>query len=295
MGKNKFSGTGVALVTPFKRDESVDLRALCNVVEHVINNKVNYLVVLGTTGETPSLAEAEKNTIVEQVKSFAAGRVPVVLGMGGNNTKELVRKIKSTDFEGIDAILSVTPSYNKPGQKGLFEHYMAVADSCPVPIILYNVPSRTGANISAETTVQLAHENSRFIGIKEASGDLRQIMQIIQEKPAGFEVISGDDAFTLPMISLGGTGVISVIGNAFPKRYSEMVRLALDNRWEEARSIHYSLIEIIDNLFVEGNPAGVKAALNILNICENYVRLPLTTVSRSTYIKLSELIKSIPI
>ncbi len=295
MKQAKFSGTGVALVTPFKRDDNVDLRALCNLVEHVINNKVSYLVVLGTTGETPALYEAEKKTIVEQVINFAGGRVPVVVGMGGNNTKELVNKIKSADFDGIDAILSVTPSYNKPGQKGLFEHYRAVMDSCPVPIIIYNVPSRTGSNISAETTLKLAHESSQFAGIKEASGDFRQIMQIIKEKPADFQVISGDDAATLPLISLGGTGVISVIGNAFPRQFSEMVRLALNNKWGEARSIHYSLIEIIDNLFIEGNPAGVKAALSILNICENHVRLPLTTVSRATYGKLSDLIKSIPI
>lgn len=295
MKKFTFTGTGVALVTPFKRDDGIDLKALCNLVEHVINNGVDYLVVLGTTGETPTLAETEKKTIIQQVKQFAGGRVPVVVGMGGNHTGDLIKKIKSANFDGIDAILTVSPYYNKPSQKGLYEHYMAVAEASPVPVIIYNVPSRTGSNISAETTLQLSTDSTKFAGIKEASGNMDQIMKIARGKPRNFQLISGDDAMTLPMISVGGTGVISVIGNVFPRKFSEMVRLALANRWEEARSIHYSLFEIIENLFVEGNPAGVKAALNILNICDNQVRLPLVTVSRTTYSKLSELIKSIPI
>ena len=295
MEQSSITGTGVALVTPFKRDGSVDLKALCNVVEHVIKNKVDYLVALGTTGETPALTESEKKTIVNQVKAFAGGRVPVVVGMGGNNTEDLIGKIKSADFEGIAAILTVTPYYNKPSQKGLYEHYMGVAEASPVPVIIYNVPSRTGCNITAETTLQLAGETDKFAGIKEASGDMGQVMKIARGKPKNFQLISGDDALTLPMMAAGGAGVISVIGNAFPRQFSEMVRMALTNRWEEARRIHFSLLEIIENLFIEGNPAGVKAALNILNICENHVRLPLTTVSRTTYARLTDLIKSIPI
>jgi 4-hydroxy-tetrahydrodipicolinate synthase len=295
MEKSIFTGTGVALVTPFRRDDSLDLKALSNIVEHIINNKVNYLVVLGTTGETPVLSDAEKTTVVRQVIEAASGRVPLVLGMGGNNTSELINKIKSADLKGIDALLTVTPHYNKPSQKGLYEHYMAVAAASPLPIIIYNVPSRTGCNISAETTLQLAAENKKFAGIKEASGDMNQIMKIAASRPDHFDLISGDDLMTLPMLALGGSGVISVLGNAFPRKLSEMVRMALANRWEEARAIHNSLLEIIENLFIEGNPSGVKAALHILNICENHVRLPLSTVSRHTYGKISDLIKSIPI
>ncbi len=219
----------------------------------------------------------------------------MVVGMGGNNTRQQIERIENTNFDGIAAILTASPYYSKPNQKGIYNHYMAIAGASPVPVIIYNVPSRTGSNISAETTLKLAAECENFAGIKEASGNMVQIMKIAKDKPAGFNLISGDDAFTLPMISTGGSGVISVIGNAFPRQFSEMVRLALDNRWDEARSVHYSLLEIIDQLFIEGSPAGVKAALNILNICENQVRLPLTTVSRITYGRLTELIRSIPI
>lgn len=285
----------MALVTPFRRDDSVDQKGLCDVVEHVINNRAEYLVVLGTTGETPVLTESERKTIVKLVRDTAAGRVPVVVGMAGNDTGSLVETIRSADLEGISAILSASPSYNKPSQKGIYAHFMAVADASPVPVILYNVPSRTGSNISAETTLKLAAKSARFTGIKEASGNMAQIMKIARSKPPHFELISGDDAMTLPIIAIGGGGAISVVGNVFPRQFSEMVRLALADRWDEARLFHFSLLEIIENLFVEGSPAGVKAALNILNICENHVRLPLTTVSRSTYNRLSDLIRSIPI
>ncbi len=295
MKKSVFTGTGVALVTPFKRDDSVDFRALTNVVEHVIKNGVEYLVALGTTGETPVLSDKEQGEIIKHVKKVNKGRLPLVVGMGGNNTRQQIERIENTNFDGIAAILTASPYYSKPNQKGIYNHYMAIAGASPVPVIIYNVPSRTGSNISAETTLKLAAECGNFAGIKEASGDMVQIMNIAKDKPAGFDLISGDDALTLPMISTGGAGVISVIGNAFPRQFSEMVRLALDNRWNEARSIHYSLLEIIDQLFIEGSPAGVKAALNILNICENQVRLPLTTVSRTTYGRLTELIRSIPI
>jgi 4-hydroxy-tetrahydrodipicolinate synthase len=295
MKKSPFSGTGVALVTPFKKDNSIDFRALTNVLEHVINNGVDYLVALGTTGETPVLSMEEQGEVIKHVMKVNKGRLPLVVGMGGNNTSQQIYKIEHTNFDGIAAILTVSPYYSKPTQKGIFQHFMSIAGASPVPVIIYNVPSRTGSNISAETTLQLAAECGNFAGIKEASGNMLQIMKIARDKPAEFDIISGDDALTLPIISTGGTGVISVISNAFPGRFSEMVQLALDNRWDEARTIHYSLLEIIDQLFIEGSPAGVKAALNILNICENQVRLPLTPVSRTTYGKLTELISSIPI
>jgi 4-hydroxy-tetrahydrodipicolinate synthase len=291
----RFSGTGIALVTPFKKDDSVDFRALADVVEHVVKNGVEYLVALGTTGETPVLSEDEQKAIVRHIIEVNQGRVPVVVGMGGNNTAALTRKINSCDLSGVDAILTASPYYNKPSQRGIHAHYMAVAEASPLPVIIYNVPSRTGSNISADTTLTLASESEKFIGIKEASGDMNQVMAIAEKKPERFLLISGDDALALPMISLGGSGVISVVGNAFPRQFSEMVRLALANRWEEARRIHFSLLEIIRQLFTEGSPPGIKAALNILNICENHVRLPLVPVSRSTYAKLDELIKSIPI
>ena len=295
MKKSTFTGTGVALVTPFKKDDSIDFRALANVIEHVIKNGVEYLVALGTTGETPVLSDKEQGEVIKHVMKVNGGRLPLVVGMGGNHTRQQIERIKNTNFDGIAAILTASPYYSKPNQKGIYNHYMAIAGASPVPVIIYNVPSRTGSNICAETTLKLAAECENFAGIKEASGNMVQIMKIAKDKPAGFDLISGDDALTLPMISTGGCGVISVIGNAFPRQFSEMVRLALDNRWDEARSIHYSLLEIIDQLFIEGSPAGVKAALNILNICENQVRLPLTTVSRTTYSRLTELIRSIPI
>lgn len=295
MKKSTFTGTGVALVTPFRKDESIDFKALTNVIEHVIKNGVEYLVALGTTGETPVLSMEEQAGIVQHVRKVNGGRVPLVVGMGGNDTRLQIEIIEKTNFEGIAAILTASPYYSKPNQKGIYNHYMALAGASPVPIIIYNVPSRTGANISAETTLKLASECDHFAGIKEASGNMAQIMKIAKDKPAGFDLISGDDALALPMISTGGAGVISVIGNAFPRQTSEMIRLSLDNRWEEARSIHYSLLDIVDQIFVDGSPAGVKAALNILNICENQVRLPLTTVSRATYAKLTELIRCIPI
>ncbi|MFC2098989.1 4-hydroxy-tetrahydrodipicolinate synthase [Bacteroidota bacterium] len=295
MQNSIFNGTGIALVTPFKRDDSIDYRALSDVVEHVIKNKAEYLVALGTTGETPALSEEEQESIVRHIKDINKGRVPLVVGMGGNNTSALLDKMGQWDFSGIDAILTASPHYNKPSQKGIHAHYMAVAEASPLPIIIYNVPSRTGSNITANTLLALASESEKFIGVKEASGDMNQLMAIAAKKPAHFSLISGDDALTLPMISLGGTGVISVIGNAFPRQFSEMVRLALSNKWEDARRIHYGLLEIIEQMFAEGSPSGVKAALNILNICENHVRMPLAPVSRSTYIRLSDLIKAIPI
>ena len=292
MAEQKFTGTGVAIVTPFRKDDSIDFKALENLIEHLISNRVDYLVVLGTTGETPTLSKKEKKAVTNFVKEACAGRVPLVVGIGGNNTQEVVSQIKKTAFEGIDAVLSVAPYYNKPSQKGLYVHYSTIASFSPVPVIIYNVPGRTCSNITAETTLKLAHDpNNNFAGIKEASGNLLQIMKIIQHKPDDFLVISGDDAITLPMISLGGSGVISVVANAFPAEFSEMVRLALANKFPEARKLHFELLEIIEEIFVDGNPAGIKAALNIMGLVQNHVRLPLSPVNRSTYNRLSELIK----
>ncbi len=283
----------MAIVTPFRKDDSVDFNSLANLVEHIIVNKAEYIVVLGTTGENPTLTKDEKKAILSLVIESVNKRVPLVAGIGGYNTLDVINKIKKTDFDGIDAVLSVTPYYNKPNQKGLYSHYQAIATTCPVPLIIYNVPGRTGCNISAETTLKLAHDfNGQFLGIKEASGNFAQIMKIIQGKPDNFLVISGDDAITLPMISIGASGVISVVANAFPGEFSTMVRKALEMKYNEARQIHYGLIDIIENLFIEGSPAGIKAALNILGIVQNQVRLPLTPVSRTTYNKLAELIKA---
>ena len=294
MSENKFIGTGIAIVTPFRKDDSVDFNSLANLIEHLVGNNVDYLVVLGTTGETPTLSGDEKEAITNFVVEAVNKRIPVVVGIGGYNTQEVINNIKRTDFNGIDAILSVAPYYNKPNQKGLYSHYQAITSLSPVPVIIYNVPGRTGCNITSETTLRLAHDfNSQLIGIKEASGNFAQIMQIIRDKPDNFLVISGDDAITLPLISIGASGVISVVGNAFPKSFSDMVRFALAKKYEEARTIHYQLLEIIENLFIEGSPAGIKAALNILGFTQNHVRLPLTTVSKSTYNKLSELINGL--
>jgi 4-hydroxy-tetrahydrodipicolinate synthase len=293
MSNSKFTGTGVAIVTPFRKDDSIDFNSLAVLVEHLISNKSDYLVVLGTTGETPTLSKDEKKAVVRFVIEAVDKRVPVVAGIGGYNTQDVINKIKKTDFEGIDAILSVAPYYNKPNQKGLYSHYQAIVSSSPVPVIIYNVPGRTGCNIAAETTLRLAHDfNTQFVGIKEASGNFSQIMKIVQGKPDNFLVISGDDAITLPLMSLGASGVISVVANAFPGEFGNMVHKALEMKYAEARSIHYSILEIIENLFVEGSPAGIKAVLNILGLAQNQVRLPLTPVSRATYNKLAELIKA---
>jgi 4-hydroxy-tetrahydrodipicolinate synthase len=292
MMQSKFTGTGVAIVTPFRKDDSVDFNSLGNLIEHIIVNKTEYIVVLGTTGETPTLTKDEKKAIVSFVIESVNKRVPIVMGLGGYNTQDIISKIKKIDFDGLDAILSVTPYYNKPSQKGLYSHYQAIVSSSPVPVIIYNVPGRTGCNISAETTLKLAHDfNGQFVGIKEASGNFTQIMKIIQGKPDNFLVISGDDAITLPLISIGAAGVISVVANAFPKEFSTMVRKAIEMKYDEASHIHYRILEIIENLFVEGSPAGIKAALNILGLVQNQVRLPLTPVSRTTFNKLADLIK----
>lgn len=291
--ENLFIGTGVAIVTPFKSDLKIDYPALEKHVEHLITNGVNYLVVLGTTGEAVTLTDYEKDELIRFVKEKVNDRVPIVLGIGGNNTQAVVNKIGKTDFQQIDGILSVAPYYNKPSQEGLYQHFKAIAEASPKPVILYNVPGRTGSNINAQTTLRLAHEFNNIVAVKEASGDFSQAMYIIKDKPKNFIVLSGEDTLTLPLMSAGVSGVISVVANAMPKEFSTMVQLALNNNYHEAEKIHYQLLEFIDHLFFEGNPAGVKAALNILDIIDNNLRLPLVPVSEKTYKKLEELIKKI--
>jgi len=272
---NKLMGMGVALVTPFKSDYSVDYDALEKLVEFQIEGGVDYFVVLGTTGETPTLSEEEKREVIKTVLRVNNGRKPIVLGIGGNNTMGVVEQIRNTDFEGIDAILSVAPYYNKPSQAGIYQHYKAIAESTEMPIILYNVPGRTGVNIAADTTIRLSKDFSNIVAIKEASGNFRQIDEIIKNKRQDFMVISGDDGITFPLIALGAVGVISVVGNAFPKEFGKMVRLALQGDLSGARDIHYRFVEMIEVLFADGNPAGVKSVLSYMGKIENILRLPL--------------------
>jgi 4-hydroxy-tetrahydrodipicolinate synthase len=288
--KKKFQGTGVALVTPFHKYGAIDFSSIEKIVEHTIKNKVDYLVVLGTTGEVPTLSKDEKHAVTDFVIETVNGRLPIVLGMGGNNTQEVVNCIKSASFDGIDAILSVCPYYNKPKQKGIYYHYKTIASASPVPVILYNVPSRTGANISAETTLQLANGFKNIIAIKEASGNFIQVMEILKNKPEDFLVISGDDALTLPLMSLGADGVISVVANAFPAEFSDLVNLCLKGKFIDARQVQFQMIEIINTLFEDGSPGGVKAALQILGLCENNLRLPVVKVNKSIYLQLTNLI-----
>ena len=277
---------GVALITPFKSDESIDFDALARLVEYQIKNGTDYLVVLGTTAETPTLTEKEKEDVTRFVIQCAAKRIPIVLGVGGNNTKAVVETLKTTDFSGIDAILSVTPYYNKPSQEGIYQHYAAIAKASPLPIVLYNVPGRTGVNMLAETTLRLAKEFNNICAIKEASGNFSQIDDIIKNKPADFMVISGDDGITFPLITLGAVGVMSVIGNAFPSEFSRMVRLGLQGDYKSARLIHHHFNELIQLLFVEGNPAGVKSMLAVMGFIDNTLRLPLVPNTIKTYEKI---------
>lgn len=288
--KVKFSGTGVALVTPFRKQGTIDFTILENLVETVINSKVDYIVALGTTSEAATMNERERTAIIDNIIEVVNGRVPIVLGLGGNNTLDIVDKIKNMDFTGIDGILSVSPYYNKPQQRGIYLHYKSISEVSPVPIIMYNVPGRTACNITAETTLQIATDCSNIVATKEASGNMPQVMEILRNKPEGFSVISGDDALTLPMMAMGATGVISVAANAFPKEMSEMVNYALKGDLKKALPLHYKLLPIMNALFEEGNPAGVKAALEIKGIISNNLRLPLVKVSKPLYNKLSNMI-----
>ena len=288
--KTDFKGTGVAMVTPFSKDKSIDYKGLENLIEYLIDGGVEFLVSMGTTGESAVLSTDEKLDIVAFSKSKINGRLPFVVGIGGNNTTAVVDQINTTDFTGIDAILSVSPAYNKPTQEGIYQHFKAISEACPVSIILYNVPGRTSSNMSAETTLRLANDFVNIVAVKEASGDMEQIMHILRDKPKGFNVLSGDDALTLPMVLMGGVGVISVQAMAKPNEFSEMVRQGLKGNLEKARALHYPQLEIIDNLFVEGNPAGIKACLKIKGVCDDYVRLPLVGISRERYLKLENLL-----
>jgi 4-hydroxy-tetrahydrodipicolinate synthase len=292
MNLNKLKGTGVALITPFHKDGSIDFKSFKKVVERCIDQKVEYLVPLGTTGETATLTNDERRAVLDFVIEVTDKRVPVVLGLGGNNTRELVTMIEECEFNGVDAILSVSPYYNRPSQRGIFQHYKTIANASPVPVILYNVPTRTGSNIDADTTLELAHEIKNIVGIKEASGSLEKAMKIIKNKPKDFLVISGDDVLALPMIACGGDGVISVIANAYPKDFSEMIRSALDGNFDKARKLHYKLLDITHAIFVDGNPSGVKGLLSVMNICPEHLRLPLVSVSKSTLNKFETMLKS---
>ena len=274
MQHKDFSGVGVAMVTPFSPEGKVDYPALVKLTNFLIDGGVQYLVVLGTTGETPVLSEDEKVEIVKTVCETNKGRLPVVLGAGGNNTAALIAQLGKGVAKNIDAILSVSPYYNKPTQEGIYQHFAAVAKATDKPIILYNVPGRTGSNMLPETTLRLAHDFDNIIAIKEASGNMGQVMEIVKGKPEGFQVISGDDALTLPLISCGVEGVISVIGNGMPTEFSKMVKLALNNEFAEARVLHYEMLHLIDALFAECNPAGIKEVLRQKNICGAEVRLP---------------------
>ncbi len=288
--KFSFSGAGVALVTPFHKYGAIDFTSLGKIVEHIITGGADYLVVLGTTGETPTLSADERTAVLDFVLESAESRIPVVVGVGGNNTQEIVNKVKSMSFEGISGLLSVSPYYNKPQQKGIYYHYKTIASVCPVPIILYNVPSRTGANMSPDTVLQLSTDCDNIIAVKEASGNFNQIMEIIRQKPEGFSVVSGDDALTLPMMALGATGVISVVANAFPSDFSKMVKLCLKGKFDEAAKIHYKLLPIMQKLFEDGSPGGIKAALQVIELAENNLRLPLVKVNKAVYLSLQQLI-----
>lgn len=291
MALEKIEGTGVALVTPFTLEGEVDYSALEKLVNHVIEGGVNYLVALGTTGESVTLTKSEKESILNKIKETTAGRVPLVLGHGGNNTKVLIDSLNDYDLEGISAILSVTPAYNKPSQTGLYEHYKAFVEASPLPVILYNVPGRTGVNMLPKTTLKIANSlRGKVIAIKEASGDLAQMMEIISKAPEGFEVISGDDGITLPLIAAGGKGLISVIANAFPHEMSSVVNFSLEDRYAEARKAHYELLNLIGLTFANGNPGGVKAMLNKIGVIENQLRLPLVPVVKETELKILEAI-----
>ena len=290
--RHNLHGTGIAIVTPFLERGGVDFIGLEKILNHIIEGGVDYIVVLGTTGESVVLSADEKKAVTNFVNETVDGRKPLVIGIGGNNTCNVTDTIKTTDLHGYDAILSVSPYYNKPTQDGIYQHYKAISAASPKPIILYNVPGRTSSNMSAETTIRLAHDFDNIIGVKEASGDMNQIMKIIKYKPEGFLVISGDDGLTLPMIYMGADGVISVVGQAYPKEFSDMVRYALEGNQIVANKLHYQLLDLLDPLYCNGNPAGIKAALKIMGICGDRVRLPLLNVEKETYQKLEAFIKS---
>jgi len=290
---NKISGTGVAIVTPFLLNGKIDFASLTKLLNNIIDNGVDFIVGLGTTSEAVTLTSDEKKNVMKHVADIVNNRVPIVMGMGGNNTNAIVDDIKNTNFDGIAAILSVAPYYNKPNQRGIYEHFKAISNSCPVPIIIYNVPGRTSSNIAAQTTLKLANEFENIVAVKEASGDLLQVMEIIKDKPDDFMVLSGDDALTFAMIALGADGVISVVANAFPRDFSNMVNYARKGENNKARIIHYELLQIINLLFADGNPAGIKATLEINGIIGNILRLPMVPVLHDVYLQLANSIEDL--
>ena len=295
MAHNKFKGLGVALITPFTKTGEVDYTALRRLLDYQISNGVDFLCILATTGETPCLTVEEKQKIKDIVVEKVAGRIPILMGCGGNNTSAVVHALKTEDFSGVDGVLSVCPYYNKPSQEGLYQHFKTIAEATPLPVVLYNVPGRVGVNMTAHTTLRLARDCENIVAIKEASGNFTQIDDIIKIKPENFDVISGDDGITFPLITLGAVGVISVIGNALPKEFSRMVRLALNGDYSPALHIHHKFTELFKLLFVDGNPAGVKAMLNAMGLIENELRLPLVPARITTMGEISAIIKELHI
>jgi 4-hydroxy-tetrahydrodipicolinate synthase len=295
MAHNIFKGLGIALVTPFNDDGSVDYKSLIRLVEYQLDNGADFFCILATTGETPTLTADEKQQIKQLIVDLVGGRVPILMGCGGNNTAAIVRELQTGDFRGIDGVLSVCPYYNKPSQEGLYQHFKAIAAATPLPVVLYNVPGRTGVNMTAATTVRLAHDCDNIVAIKEASGNLEQVDEIIKNKPRKFDVISGDDALTFPMVSCGAVGVISVIGNALPREFSKMIRLQMKGEYDGARKIHHRFIDLFSLLFVDGNPAGVKAMLHEMGYIQNVLRLPLVPTRISTLQRMSEIMKELKI
>ena len=293
MRETRLKGMGVALITPFKEDGSVDYDALLRLVDYQLENGTDFLCVLGTTAETPTLTKEEKEKVKRTIIDRVDGRLPILLGVGSNSTQAVVDSVKNDDMTGVDALLVVVPYYNKPSQEGIYQHYKAVAEATELPIVLYNVPGRTGVNMTAETTLRLANDFENIVAIKEASGNIAQMDEIIKNKPEGFDVISGDDGITFPLITLGAVGVISVLGNAFPREFSRMTQLALEGDYANALPIHHKFAEMCNLLFVDGNPAGVKAMLGIMGMIENKLRLPLVPARQVTCEKLSAAWKEI--
>ena len=292
---NIFKGLGIALVTPFKQDGSVDYDAILRLVDYQLENGADFFCILATTGETPTLTQEEKSKIKNLIVDRVQARVPILMGCGGNNKAAVIDELKNGDFKGVDGVLSVCPYYNKPSQEGLYQHFKAIAAATELPVVLYNVPGRTGVNLKAETTVRLARDCKNIVAIKEATGNLEQVDEIIKNKPKDFDVISGDDALTFPMISCGAVGVISVIGNALPKEFSKMIRLQMKGEYDPARKIHHRFTDLFSLLFVDGNPAGVKAMLHEMGFIENVLRLPLVPTRISTLQRMSEIMKELKI
>ena len=295
MIQRRLKGMGVALITPFKEDGSVDYDSLLRLVEYQVQNGIDFLCVLGTTAETPTLTAEEKKKIKSLVIERVNGRVPILLGVGSNCTQTVIDTIKNDDMTGVDALLIAVPYYNKPSQEGIYQHYKAIAQSTNLPIVLYNVPGRTGVNMTAATTLRLAHDFDNIVAIKEASGDISQMDEIIKKKPANFDVISGDDGITFPLITLGAVGVISVIGNAFPREFSRMTRLALAGDYNSSLTIHHQFTELFKLLFVDGNPAGVKAMLSMMGMIENRLRLPLVPTRITTYEEMRKVLEGLKV